>query len=82
MCNSEHTRHLLATVTLFMAGSRCRAIKRLNKARFNGLTPSSPAAYALDVPFSYCPLAGTLHVSPVSAAFLAEFAQSYAGSGG
>ncbi|MGC2637722.1 MAG: cation:proton antiporter [Acidobacteriaceae bacterium] len=68
--------HLLATVAFFVLGLTIlpRAIKRLNKARFNVFARSSPTAYALAILLAYCALAGALDVSLVFAAFLAGFA--------
>jgi Kef-type K+ transport system membrane component KefB len=68
--------HLLATVAFFMLGLTVvpRVVKRINKARFNVLAKHSPVGYAIAVLFSYCVVAGALHVSLVFAAFLAGFA--------
>jgi Kef-type K+ transport system membrane component KefB len=68
--------HLLATVAFFLLGLTIlpRAIKRLNKARFNVFAQSSPTAYALAILLGYCALAGAFDVSLVFAAFLAGFA--------
>ncbi len=68
--------HLLATVAFFVLGLTLapRAIKRLNKARFNVFAQSAPTAYALAVLLAYCAVAGALDVSLVFAAFLAGFA--------
>ncbi|HVT99446.1 MAG TPA: cation:proton antiporter [Acidobacteriaceae bacterium] len=68
--------HLAATVAFFVLGLTLlpRAIKRLNKARFNVIARSSPTGYALLVLLGYCAIAGALDVSLVFAAFLAGFA--------
>jgi Kef-type K+ transport system membrane component KefB len=68
--------HLLSTVGFFLLGLTIvpRAIKRLNKARFNVLARHSPLGYALAVLLTYCVVAGLLDVSLVFAAFLAGFA--------
>jgi Kef-type K+ transport system membrane component KefB len=68
--------HLLSTVGFFLLGLTIvpRAIKRLNKARFNVLAQHSPLGYALAVLLAYCVIAGLLDVSMVFAAFLAGFA--------
>jgi len=68
--------HLLATVIFFVLGLTLlpRAIKRVNKARFNVLARQSPAGYAIAVLLAYCALAGAFDVSLVFAAFLAGFA--------
>lgn len=70
------TYHLLATVAFFVLGLTLvpRAIKRVNKARFNVLARTSPAGYAMVVLLSYCVVAGALDISLVFAAFLAGFA--------
>ena len=68
--------HLAATVAYFALGLTLvpRAVKRINKSRFNVLAQHSPAAYALAVLLAYCVIAGALGVSLVFAAFLAGFA--------
>jgi Kef-type K+ transport system membrane component KefB len=68
--------HLAATVIFFVLGLTLlpRAIKRINKSRFNFFAKQSPVAYALSVLLAYCALAGALGVSLVFAAFLAGFA--------
>lgn len=68
--------HLGATVAFFALGLTLipRAVKRINKARFNVLVRQSPTAYALAVLLAYCAVAGALEVSLVFAAFLAGFA--------
>lgn len=68
--------HLSATVCFFLLGLTIvpRAIKRINKARFNILARSSPIGYAIAVLLAYCSVAGALDVSVVFAAFLAGFA--------
>ena len=68
--------HLISTVVFFVLGLTIvpRAIKKLNKARFNVLAQQSPLGYALAVLLAYCVIAGLLDVSMVFAAFLAGFA--------
>jgi Kef-type K+ transport system membrane component KefB len=68
--------HLISTVAFFLLGLTIvpRAIKKLNKARFNVLAQQSPVGYAIAVLLSYCVIAGLLDVSMVFAAFLAGFA--------
>jgi len=68
--------HLFATVAFFILGLTLfpRAIKHINKARWNVLAAYSPTGYALAVLLAYCALAGALDVSLVFAAFLAGFA--------
>lgn len=68
--------HLAATIAFFALGLTLipRAVKRINKARFNVLAQQSPTAYALAVLLAYCAVAGALDVSLVFAAFLAGFA--------
>lgn len=68
--------HLIATVAYFALGLTIvpRAVKRINKSRFNVLAQHSPVAYALAVLLTYCVIAGALDVSLVFAAFLAGFA--------
>jgi Kef-type K+ transport system membrane component KefB len=68
--------HLLSTVAFFALGLTLvpRAIKRLNKSRFNVLAQHSPAGYVLAILLTYCVIAGALDVSMVFAAFLAGFA--------
>src|SRR5581483_2936752 len=68
--------HLAATVAFFVLGLTLvpRAVKRINKARFNVLASSSPVGYAIAVLLAYCAVAGALDVSLVFAAFLAGFA--------
>lgn len=70
------TWHLITTVAFFAVGLTIlpRAIKRLNRARFNVLAHHSPTGYALAVLLAYCVIAGALDVSLVFAAFLAGFA--------
>lgn len=70
------TWHLAATVAFFVLGLTLvpRAVKRINKARFNVLASSSPVGYAIAVLLAYCVVAGALDVSLVFAAFLAGFA--------
>jgi Kef-type K+ transport system membrane component KefB len=48
--------HLLATISFFALGLTLlpRAIKRLNKSKFNVLASYSPVAYALVVLLAYC----------------------------
>ncbi|HKO11707.1 MAG TPA: cation:proton antiporter [Acidobacteriaceae bacterium] len=68
--------HLLATVAFFVLGLTLvpRAVKRINKARFNVLAKHAPVAYSLAVLLAYCVVAGLMDVSLVFAAFLAGFA--------
>lgn len=68
--------HLITTVGFFALGLTLipRAVKRINKSRFNILAQHSPVAYALGVLLAYCVVAGALDVSVVFAAFLAGFA--------
>jgi Kef-type K+ transport system membrane component KefB len=68
--------HLISTIAYFVLGLTIvpRAIKKLNKARFNVLAQHSPLGYALAVLLAYCVIAGLLDVSMVFAAFLAGFA--------
>jgi Kef-type K+ transport system membrane component KefB len=68
--------HLLMTVAFFVLGLTIvpRAIKRINKSRFNVLARHSPVGYAMAVLLAYCAVAGALDISLVFAAFLAGFA--------
>jgi Kef-type K+ transport system membrane component KefB len=68
--------HLASTVIFFVLGLTVvpRAIKRINKSRFNVLAIHSPVAYTLAVLLFYCVVAGALDISMVFAAFLAGFA--------
>lgn len=68
--------YLFATTGFFLLGLTIvpRAIKKINKARFNVLAKQSPVGYAIAVLLAYCAVAGALHVSLVFAAFLAGFA--------
>lgn len=68
--------HLATTVAFFAIGLTLapRAVKRINKSRFNPLVKHSPVAYAIAVLLAYCVVAGALGVSLVFAAFLAGFA--------
>ena len=68
--------HLLATVGFFALGLTLlpRAVKRINKSRFNVFAKHAPVGYALAVLLGYCVLAGALDVNLVFAAFLAGFA--------
>jgi Kef-type K+ transport system membrane component KefB len=68
--------HLLFTVVFFVLGLTLlpRAVKKINKARFNVFASHAPLAYAIAVLLAYCVLAGALDVSLVFAAFLAGFA--------
>jgi Kef-type K+ transport system membrane component KefB len=72
----EMSYHLITTVAFFALGLTIlpRAIKRINKSRFNVLAKHSPVAYAIAVLLGYCVVAGALDVSLVFAAFLAGFA--------
>ena len=68
--------HLAITVAFFALGLTVvpRAIKRINKSRYNVFATHSPVGYALAVLLGYCVVAGALDVSLVFAAFLAGFA--------
>jgi Kef-type K+ transport system membrane component KefB len=68
--------HLAVTVGFFLLGLTIipRAIKKINKSKFNVLAKHSPVAYAIAVLLGYCVVAGALDVSLVFAAFLAGFA--------
>jgi Kef-type K+ transport system membrane component KefB len=72
----EMSFHLLVTVAFFALGLTIipRAVKRINKSRFNFFSRQSPVAYALAVLLGYCVVAGALGISVVFAAFLAGFA--------
>ena len=72
----EMAYHLLATIGFFALGLTLlpRAIKKLNKSKFNFLAKHSPVGYALAVLLAYCVIAGALDVNLVFAAFLAAFA--------
>lgn len=75
-----HPRHiaydLLSTIGFFALGLTLlpRAVKRINKSRFNVLAQHAPISYALAVLLAYCVIAGALGVNLVFAAFLAGFA--------
>jgi Kef-type K+ transport system membrane component KefB len=73
---NEMLRHLIATFGFFALGLTIlpRAVKRINKARFNVMARHSPVAYAMAVLLAYCVVAGVLDVNLVFAAFLAGFA--------
>jgi Kef-type K+ transport system membrane component KefB len=68
--------HLLLTLAYFALGLTIvpRAVKRINKARWNVLAQQSPTGYAIAVLLAYCAVAGALDVNLVFAAFLAGFA--------
>ena len=68
--------HLITTIGFFALGLTLipRAIKRINKSRFNVIAKHAPVAYAIAVLLGYCVVAGALDVSVVFAAFLAGFA--------
>lgn len=68
--------HLAVTVGFFVLGLTLipRAIKRINKSKFNVFAQQTPVAYAIAVLLAYCVVAGALNVSLVFAAFLAGFA--------
>jgi Kef-type K+ transport system membrane component KefB len=70
------TWHLIVTVAFFVLGLTLipRAVKRINKSRFNIFATHSPTGYALAVLLAYCVAAGLLDISLVFAAFLAGFA--------
>ena len=73
---SQMAYHLLSTVGFFAFGLTLlpKAVKRINKSRFNILAKHAPVGYALAVLLAYCVLAGALDVNLVFAAFLAGFA--------
>jgi Kef-type K+ transport system membrane component KefB len=68
--------HLAATVLFFGFGLTVlpRAVKKINKSRFNVVARHAPVAYAMTVLLAYCVVAGMMGVSLVFAAFLAGFA--------
>ena len=68
--------HLAVTIAFFVLGLTLvpRAIKRINKSKFNVFAQQTPVAYAIAVLLGYCVVAGALDVSLVFAAFLAGFA--------
>ena len=68
--------HLAVTIGFFVLGLTLvpRAIKRINKSKFNVFAQQTPVAYAIAVLLGYCVVAGALDVSLVFAAFLAGFA--------
>jgi len=68
--------HLISTIAFFVLGLTLlpRAVKRINKSKYNFLAQQSPVGYALAVLLAYCVLAGALDVNLVFAAFLAAFA--------
>ncbi|HET7209152.1 MAG TPA: cation:proton antiporter [Terriglobales bacterium] len=72
----QMTLLLVATVCFFALGLTLlpRAVKRINKSRFNVFAQQSPVGYAIAVLLAYCVVAGLLNVSLVFAAFLAGFA--------
>lgn len=72
----EMGSHLTITVAFFALALTLlpRAVKRINKSRFNVMAQHSPVAYAIAVLLGYCVLAGALGVNLVFAAFLAGFA--------
>lgn len=72
----EMSLHLAITVGFFVLGLTLvpRAIKKINKARFNVFATYTPVGYAIAVLLVYCVVAGALNVSLVFAAFLAGFA--------
>jgi len=72
----QMANHLFLTVAFFVLGLTLlpRAVKKLNKWKYNVLAKNSPVAYALTVLLAYCVLAGALDVNLVFAAFLAGFA--------
>lgn len=77
MLDPKHiSYHLLSTVGFFVLGLTIvpRAVKRINKSRFNVMAKHSPVGYALAVLLGYCVVAGAIDVSLVFAAFLAGFA--------
>jgi Kef-type K+ transport system membrane component KefB len=72
----EMSYHLITTIGFFALALTIipRAIKRINKSRFNVFAQHSPVAYAMAVLLGYCVVAGAIGVSVVFAAFLAGFA--------
>jgi Kef-type K+ transport system membrane component KefB len=72
----ELALHLGSTIAFFGLALTVvpRAIKRLNKSRFNVFAQQSPIGYAIAVLLGYCVVAGAFNVSLVFAAFLAGFA--------
>ncbi len=68
--------HIVMTVAFFLLGLTLipRAVKKINKARWNVLARTTPVAYVFAVLLGYCALAGALGISLVFAAFLAGFA--------
>lgn len=68
--------HVALTVAFVLLGLRLlpRAVKKINKARWNVLAQTAPVAYVIAVLLGYCAFAGALGVSLVFAAFLAGFA--------
>ncbi|HWR15327.1 MAG TPA: cation:proton antiporter [Terriglobales bacterium] len=68
--------HLFTTAAFFLLGLTLlpRAVKKLNKQRWNVLAQQTPVAYVIGVLLAYCAVAGVLGVSLVFAAFLAGFA--------
>ncbi len=68
--------HLITTIAFFVLGLTLlpRAVKRINKSRFNVFARHSPVGYALAVLLAYCVVAGAFQVNLVFAAFLAAFA--------
>ena len=68
--------HLLLTLAFFALGLTLlpRAVKKLNKWKFNVVARNTPVGYAIAVLLAYCVLAGALDVNLVFAAFLAGFA--------
>ncbi len=70
------TYHIASTAVFFALGLTLlpRAVKRINKSRFNVFAKHSPVGYALAVLLGYCVIAGAFQVNLVFAAFLAGFA--------
>ena len=68
--------HLASTIVFFALGLTLlpRAVKKINKSRFNVFAKHSPVGYALAVLLTYCVIAGAFQVNLVFAAFLAGFA--------
>ena len=67
--------HMLATVGFSHWSTLLpRAVKKINKSKFNVLAKHSPVGYAIAVLLAYCVVAGALDVNLVFAAFLAAFA--------
>ena len=68
--------HLFATIAFFALGLSLlpKAIKWVNKSRFNVFARNAPVAYSIAILLAYCTVAGAFDVSLVFAAFLSGFA--------